>query len=353
MQNPTKGLTEQPKQRTTGESLDSRSQAVIGVDLGGTNTKIGLVDLTGKRLLEFSRVKTLADRGPEAVLSNLSASLMVLMDQAKDKGYLVVGVGVGSAGVIDLNKGVVITSPNLPGWAEFPLGERLRQRLEVPVLVENDVNCICYGEYLFGAGRELGDFLGIALGTGVGGCLIVDGKVWSGGGSSAGEIGHMTIQPQGEQCRCGNRGCLETLASASWLVRRAEKLLRRGTTSSLHQHLEGPRGLSAEKIYRAALAGDQVAQELFQAVGASLAIAVANVVHLLGIRRVLIGGGLANAWKVFIGFLHRELERRLTLMAPPEIRVVKAQLGDNAGALGAAYLVGSRAALEATSDPGK
>jgi glucokinase len=240
---------------------------------------------------------------------------------------------------------VVITSPNLPGWINFPLGRRLGKMLEVPVFIENDVNCICYGEYWLGAGRALGDFIGIAPGTGVGGCLMVNGKVWQGQGYSAGEIGHMTIQPDGDRCLCGNQGCLETLASASWLVRRAEEKLRKGVQSSLGQDFGRPGGLDAELIYRAAMAGDKMAQELFHVVGCSLAIAIANVVHVLGIPSVLIAGGMANGWEAFIGSLRQELDKRLTMIPPTDVRVVRAQMGDEAGAFGGAYLAASEAAL--------
>jgi glucokinase len=325
--------------------LDKQSKAVIGVDIGGTNIKIVMVDPSQQQVLERLRIKTLVERGPDTVLTDLSACLIELTHQAEQKGFHLVAVGVGCAGLIDLPNRVVVRSPNLPGWVNVPLGQRLSENLQVPVLVENDVNCISYGEYWLGGGRDLGDFLCIAPGTGVGGCLMVNGKAWQGEGYSAGEIGHMTIQPDGEQCRCGNHGCLETLASASWLVWRAEQWLRQGVKSSLDKDLESPGGLDAEIIYRAAMAGDQMAQELFKLVGTSLAIAIANVVHLLGIQAVLIAGGMANGWEAFIDPLQAELERRLTMMPPTDIRVVKAQLGDEAGALGGGYLAGRKASL--------
>ncbi len=325
--------------------MDKQSKAVIGVDIGGTNIKIVMVDPIQRRVLERLHIKTLVERGPDAVLADLCACLTELTHQAKQKGFLVKAVGVGCAGLIDLPNRVVVRSPNLPGWVNFPLGQRLSQDLQFPVFIENDVNCISYGEYWLGGGRDLGDFLCIAPGTGVGGCLIVNGKAWQGEGYSAGEIGHMTIQPDGERCRCGNHGCLETLASASWLVWRAEQWLRQGVKSSLEKDWERPGGLNAEIIYHAAMAGDQMAQELFQLVGTSLAIAIANVVHLLGISAVLIAGGMANGWEAFIDPLQAELERRLTMMPPTDIRVVKAQLGDEAGALGGAFLAGREGSL--------
>jgi glucokinase len=325
--------------------LDRKSKAVIGVDIGGTNIKIALVDPREKRVLRRGHLRTLAEREPEVILADLGTSLAELSQQARKNGFSVAGVGVGCAGLIDLPNGVVITSPNLPGWINFPLGRRLGKMLEVPVFIENDVNCICYGEYWLGAGRALGDFIGIAPGTGVGGCLMVNGKVWQGQGYSAGEIGHMTIQPDGDRCLCGNHGCLETLASASWLVRRAEEKLRKGVQSSLGRDFGRPGGLDAELIYRAAMAGDKMAQELFHVVGCSLAIAIANVVHVLGIPSVLIAGGMANGWEAFIGSLRQELDKRLTMIPPTDVRVVRAQMGDEAGAFGGAYLAASEAAL--------
>lgn len=318
--------------------MDRKSQAVIGVDIGGTNIKIALVEPRQQQLLESVQFKTRARRGPEAIVANLAKSINELRRQVEKSGYSLAGVGVGCAGLIALASGVVVTSPNLPGWENFPLGKMLREELKIPLVIENDVNCICYGEYLLGAGRDLGDFLCIAPGTGVGGGLLIAGEIWPGYGYSAGEVGHMTIQPDGEKCFCGNSGCLETLASASWLVWRAEKRLGEGAESSLRRDLERPEGLDAECIYREAMAGDNLARELFHLAGTSLAIAIANVVHLLGIRNVLIAGGLANGWDAFIGPLRKELENRLTLIPPAEVRIVIAQLGADAGPLGGAYL---------------
>jgi glucokinase len=318
--------------------LDNQSPAVIGVDIGGTNIKAALVEPRRQELLQAARFKTLVDRGPDAVLADLSAHLTKLSSQAEKNGFVLRGVGVGCAGLIDLASGIVITSPNLPGWENFQLGKRLSEELKIPAFIENDVNCICYGEYWLGAARDLGDFLCIAPGTGVGGCLFIDGKVWEGHGYSAGEVGHITIQPDGEKCRCGNYGCLETLASASWLVWRAKERLGKGVKSSLSDKLDSSGELDAESIYSAAVAGDELARELFHLVGTSLAIAIANVVHLLGIRSILIGGGLSNGWQAFIGPLRQELARRLTFVPPAEVKVVRAQLGDDAGPLGGAYL---------------
>ncbi|HVO85007.1 MAG TPA: ROK family protein [Syntrophobacteria bacterium] len=322
--------------------MNQGAVAVAGVDIGGTNIKVALVDPTSGRLVERQSFKTMAERGPEAVVQDLSACVRDLSRQAGARGFRIAGIGVGCAGIIDSRKGLVLTSPNLPGWVRFPLGPLLATQLQLPVAVGNDVDCIGCGEHWLGAGRDLGDFLGVALGTGVGGCLIIGGRAWTGAGGSAGEVGHMTIEPGGERCLCGNRGCLETLASASWVVRRAKERLRRGSPS----RLDATGGaLDAETIYRAAMDGDQLAGELFAQVGKSLAIAIANVIHLVGIRGVVIGGGLAQAWAAFIGPLREELTQRLTMAPVAEVRIVRAQLGDDAGSLGAAYLASSELEL--------
>jgi glucokinase len=319
---------------------------VVGVDIGGTNVKIVLVDPLQQQLVESVQLKTLAYRGPERIVTDVAGRIVELKGRAEAEGGLqLAGVGVGCAGLIDLAEEAVLTSPNLPGWKNVQLGTVLKEKIQVPVLIENDVNCICYGEYLLGAGRSLNTFFCVAPGTGVGGGLIIDGKIWQGQGFSAGEVGHMTIEPEGDKCLCGNRGCLETLASGSWLVERAKRHLRQGVESSLTSVLESSAGLSAENIYQAAVSGDRLAQKLFEVVGRSLAIAIANVVHLLGVRNVLIAGGLAKGWDAFIGSLREELRHRLTLIPATEVQLVRARLGDKAGPLGAAYLVAERTGL--------
>ena len=317
--------------------LEPGIEAVIGTDIGGTNIKVVLVESRKGKVIDQVDFKTSAKSGPDAIVTELGTTLDTIIHKAKGDAIQVGVVGVGCAGIIDLQKGAVSVSPNLPGWEEFPIQEKLTHILQIPVRVFNDVDCIGYAEYRSGGG-ELGDFLCVALGTGVGGSLILGGRVWTEGSTTAGEIGHMTIQADGELCLCGNRGCLETLASAAWLVRRAEKRLRQGFSSTLRKDLERTGSLEAESIQQAAQEGDSLSLELFDLVGTSLAIAIANVIQLLGIRSVVIAGGLVNAWEFFIGPLEKELNRRLTMVRPREVKVVRTKLGYYAGALGAAYL---------------
>ena len=318
-------------------TVEPKIEAVIGVDIGGTNIKVVFVDPRQGNVIDQVDLKTSAELGADAIVGELGTTLAAMMLKARGDGIQVGVLGVGCAGVIDIQKGSILVSPNLPGWEDFPLQEKLIQILRIPVRVFNDVDCIGYAEYRLG-GSELGNFLCIALGTGVGGSLVMGGRVWRGRSTSAGEIGHMTIQADGERCLCGNRGCLETLASAGWLVRRAEERLRQGFASTLRDDLEGNGSLEAKYIQQAAQEGDGLAQELFNLVGTSLAIAIANVVQLLGIQSVVIAGGLANGWDFFIGPLQKELNQRLTMVRPPDFKVVRTELGHYAGALGAAYL---------------
>ena len=319
-------------------TLEPGVEAVIGADIGGTNIKVVLVELRKLNVIDQVDLKTSAESGAHAIITELASIMTTMIHKAKGDCIQTVALGVGCAGVIDLQNGSVLVSPNLPGWEEFPLQEKLTQILQIPVRVFNDVDCAAYAEYRLGAGIELGDFLCVALGTGVGGSLIIGGRIWTQRNTTAGEIGHMTIQPEGELCLCGNRGCLETLASANWLVRRAEKKLRQGFSSVLRDNLERTANLEAESIQQAAKEGDSLAHELFNSVGVSLAIAIANAVQLIGIRGIVIAGGLANAWDFFIAPLQLELKRRLTMVRPNEVKVVRTKLGYYAGALGAAYL---------------
>lgn len=318
--------------------LESRVKAVVGADIGGTNIKVVLVDPPKGKVIDQFNLKTSAESGATAIVSELGTTLNRMIAKAKEDSIQVGVMGVGCAGAIDLRKGSVSVSPNLPGWQGFPLQERLTRIVQIPVRIFNDVDCIGYAEYCLGGGGEQGSFLCVALGTGVGGSLIIGGKVWIQGSTTAGEIGHMTIQPEGQRCLCGNRGCLETLASAGWLVRRAEKKVRQGFPSTLKDVLKKSGSLDAESIQQAAQEGDPLSLELFHLIGTSLGIAIANVVQLVGVRRVVIAGGLANAWDLFTDPLQNELNRRLTMVRPSEVKVVRSKLGYYAGALGAAYL---------------
>jgi glucokinase len=218
-------------------------------------------------------------------------------------------------------------SPNVPALNECPLVPLLAPKVNLPLLLENDANLFALGEYWLGAGVGHQHMLGITLGTGVGGGLILNGRVWAGTEGTAGEIGHMTVDPEGIKCHCGNRGCLETMASASWTVVWVKEQLAQGASSWLRELYEAdPEAIEGQTLVVAAKQADPLARRAFDRVGRSLGLAIANVVHLLGISRVVIGGGFARAWEVFQYSLEEELHRRLTLFPPESVSVCPAQL---------------------------
>jgi glucokinase len=234
---------------------------------------------------------------------------------------------------------VVVFSPNVPALNACPLVTGLTGRTPWPVWLENDANLFALGENWLGAGVGFTDMLGMTLGTGVGGGLILNGRIWQGTAGTSGEVGHMTIDPDGKRCHCGNRGCLETLASAAWAVAWVKEELQKGASSWLRELWQAdPDAIVGETLVVAAQHNDPLALKAFERAGRALGIAIANVVHLLGLARVVIGGRFTRAWEHFHIFLEEEIFRRLTLFPPEAVSVVPAQLGDDAGLLGAARL---------------
>jgi glucokinase len=314
-----------------------KDPAVVGIDLGGTNVRLALVSPQGKILSRWERATASSDQS--ALLSTLVADLIVAGEEARSQDWEIKGVGIGVPGLIRPSEGLIVFSPNVPALNECPLIARLAPEVNWPLFLENDANLFALGEHWLGAGVGHQHMLGITLGTGVGGGLILNGQVWEGTEGTAGEIGHMTIEPEGRKCHCGNRGCLETLASAFWTVTWVKEQLAQGASSWLRELYEAdPDAIEGQTLVVAALQADPLARRAFDRVGRSLGQAIASVVHLLGISRVVIGGRFARAWEVFQYSLEAELHRRLTLFPPEAVSVCPAQLGDDAGLVGAARL---------------
>jgi glucokinase len=311
---------------------------VIGIDMGATNVRLALVSPRGEILARWERpTGTLPDQ--EALVAGLAADLGVCGEEAGLRRLEIKGVGLGVPGRVLPQEGVVAMSPNVPALNGCRLLERLKPLVPWPLFLENDANLFALGEWWLGAGVGHLQMLGITLGTGVGGGLILHGRVWPGTAGTAAEVGHMTVDPEGKRCHCGNRGCLETLASASWTVAWVKEQLAQGASSWLRELWEqDPDAIHGETLVAAVQAGDPLAQKAFERVGRSLGQAIASVVHLLGLSRVVIGGRFARAWEAFEVPMQAELYRRLTLFPPEAVSVVPAILGDDAGLLGAARL---------------
>ncbi len=316
----------------------TKTPVVIGLDLGGSNTRWALVTQEGEILGRWERATaTMPDQ--ERLIAILAAELAACAPEARNRGAQIKGVGLGVAGQVLPREGLVAFSPNVPALNACPLVPSLQSQVDWPLFLENDANLFALGEHWLGAGLRHSQMLGITLGTGVGGGLILEGRLWSGTAGTAGEIGHMTIEAEGELCHCGNRGCLETLASGVWATAWVKEQLAQGAASWLRELYEtDPEALTGETLVVAAGQRDPLALKAFERVGHALGIAIANVVHLLGLPRVVIGGRFARSWELFETPLQEELSRRLTLFPLAALSVVPAQLGDDAGLLGAAKL---------------
>jgi len=327
----------------------------IGVDLGGTNLRVAAVDEAG-RLLEKVTSGTEVARGRDSVVNDMATVILDLAVKFQDRGELA-GIGVGVPGIIDLRTGMLRQSPNLPGWEDYPVKDEIEQRLRTKVILENDANAAALGEAWLGAARDVDAVCMLTLGTGVGGGIVLNGDAWRGMTGMAGELGHITVDPNGPPCGCGNRGCLEQFASATAIKRMAVDLIESGHAPELERAAEGNVEFSSRTVYQMAVQGDEPARALFRRVGWALGVAVAGLVNIFNFPMVVIGGGVASAWEAFAPAMLDEAKKRSFVFratAPEGAHgqgttiVTRALLGSDAGLYGAARLplataAGSRA----------
>jgi len=289
------------------------SNFAIGVDLGGTNLRIAAVD-EGAHLLEKVTLGTKVALGRDHVLSDMCEAIQHLSKKYQGDARLL-GVGIGVPGIIDLHTGMVRESPNLPGWSDYPVRDEIIKRLQAPVILENDANVAALGEKWLGAGRHVGDMAMLTLGTGVGGGVILNGKIWHGMTGMAGEFGHMTVEPDGQQCGCGNRGCLEQYASATAVVRMAREAIGAGDASALAKAASSDAEFNAKEIYNLAIQGDEGAKKIFRRVGRALGIVLGGLINGLNLEMYVIGGGASSAWEAFSPSIFEELRQRSMVYA--------------------------------------
>ncbi len=317
----------------------------LGVDIGGTHLRAGLIDADGQ-VLRRTKAATGGEYGPEAVLERLLASCRTLMENAAPGGRRIAAVGLGVAGKIDRAAGTVVFSPNLRALDGFPIARRLENAIGLPVILENDANVFGLGEGWRGAARDIENWVGLTLGTGVGGVLILGGRLWTGDNLGfEGEIGHMIVDPHGPWCICGLRGCLEAHASGRALSNGVQEAIDAGVPcESALVELSRSGRLSPETVYARATSGDALAIRLFDRMGWALGLALANLFTALGIRHAVLGGGVSAAWDRFIDPLHRSLRAHSAMLDADSAVIRKAALGDDAALLGAARLASLRTA---------
>ena len=321
----------------------------IGVDLGGTNLRIAAVDEHGT-LLHKVTLGTEVAKGREFVVREMTTAIRQVIDTLKFPGHLD-GIGIGVPGIIDMATGFLFESPNLPGWDNYPVHSDIERHLGTTVILENDANAAALGEKWLGAGRDVDSMIMLTLGTGVGGGIVLDGQIWHGMSGMAGELGHITIYPDGHICGCSNHGCIEQYASATAITRMATEAIERGEAASLQQIREAhPSEFNSRTIYLAAVQGDRAAQEVFNKVGRALGIALAGIINSLNPHMFVIGGGASSAWDAFAPTMYAELHKRCfvyratapkdggSLANPSKTIITRALLGGDAGLFGAAKL---------------
>ncbi|MGE5587081.1 MAG: ROK family protein [Clostridia bacterium] len=316
---------------------------VVGVDLGGTKVATAVARSDAAIVSRVTK-QTEPERGLDAVVATIIDSVREAVEEAGAKLDDVAGVGVGSPGPLNPETGTVIFAPNL-GWHDVPLVALMEQALNVPVHIENDANLAALGEARYGAGRGSKNMIYITVSTGIGGGLILGGEIYSGSSFAAGEVGHMTITDEdgSPQCGCGNYGCLEALASGPAIARMARELIRHGEETMILDLVRGNVELvTSEVVGRAALAGDAAAIAILGKAADYLGIGIANLVNILNPDTVVIGGGVSKVGEILLKPVREVVAERALKPAFEAVKIVRAELGADAGVVGAVCLVLSR-----------
>lgn len=312
---------------------------IVGVDIGGTNVVVGTVPEDGSALHGLQKERTRANGGPDAVVQQVAAMVERSLEAtgtalARDD-LDVVGVGIGSPGPLDTKRGIVLLTPNL-GWRDFPLRDRVSDAVGLPATLDNDANCAIFGEWWRGGARGARVVVGLTIGTGIGGGIVLDGRVFHGASDIAGEIGHMSIDSTGRRCKCGNYGCLEAYASGTAIAARAIEGLEAGQESRLPERVNGDlRGITAQIVYDAARDGDEYALEVIADTAQFLGTGVANLINIFNPEIMVICGGVTAAGERLFRPLRREVVRRAFKPAVEMCRIVPGSLTGTAGVYGA------------------
>jgi glucokinase len=312
----------------------SGPRLVFAVDLGGTHLRVALVDDAGRIL------KQLKQETPKGDSALCIVNALVNAAQQWDCANLpVVAASIMVPGAVDRENAVVLQAPNLPSLVNFELKAELERRLGWSVCLENDANAAAVGEMWLGAARGCRDVISVTLGTGVGGGVILDGKLWRGSHGSAGEIGHTTVDPfSGLKCKCGNTGCLELFASATAIVRMTRENLALFSEPGFPESRLKSEELTAAKVYEAGRDGDELALAVFRRFGMYLGIGLANLINLIDPQIIVISGGAVNGWDLFAPEMYRQVDERAFRTTAQQVKIARAECGDNAGLLGAARL---------------
>lgn len=311
-------------------------KAAIGVDLGGTNIKIGIVSQDGK-IISKTSVKTDAAGGPEQVISNIKKGVRELLENSK---YRIKGIGIGCPGVINVKKGTVENPPNLPGWKKVKLGSIIQKEFGYNVSVENDANAAAIGEMIFGAGKKFNSFIMVTLGTGVGGGIVFNRKIYRGEFGAAGEIGHISIDGNGPKCNCGSTGCIEAYIGNQYLKDRVKNELGDNPASKIWELINNDiSSVSPRIIQDAAEMGDDYANSVINKMGVQLGTAFASLSNVLDISTFIMGGGVAGFGAPLFNIIRATTAARVLTPLRSRVKVIPARLKNDAGIKGASALV--------------
>jgi len=314
------------------------SRIFIGIDLGGTNIKIGLFDSQLALVCKRS-VATKADMGPEVVVDRMVQTVEKLLAYADLSLPDVVALGIGTPGPARYRDGIIIRSTNMPKFENVPILQMLSDKLAaIPAVLDNDANVACWGEYVVGAGKGVKDMVFFTLGTGIGGGIISNGELVHGCDENAAELGHMIIYPDGRKCNCGQKGCVEAYASADSTARRAREAVEAGAKSTLKKVLDKKGKITSKDVYEHLAAGDQLAKEIADGTAKALAIICVNMLHITEPKRIVFAGGMIAAGDVLLSRIKDFFNEHIWTLKKEPVEICFATLGEDAGIIGAAAL---------------
>jgi glucokinase len=310
---------------------------LLGIDIGGTNTKLGLFSPDLKMLGKTS-VPTDPAGGPVDVIDRISQTATKLVSDLGHDMQDVKAAGIGAPGPAKIAEGIIEFAPNMPGFENIPIKAMLSEKLGIPVVFENDANAACWGEFVAGAGRGVSDMVLVALGTGIGGGVVSNGRLVHGFRDSAGEVGHTIVYPGGRRCPCGQKGCVEAYASATSTAARAQEALNEGRKSSLEAVFAARGVLTSRDVYEYVEAGDDLAREIADGTARALAILCVNLAHTTSPQLILFTGGMAAAGEVMLSRIRHFFNEYIWSSRKEQVRIALGELWEDAGIVGNAAL---------------
>lgn len=305
---------------------------VIGIDLGGTKISGAIADTSGNIINKYT-IPTNANQGEQIVLQRIMSVIDKLIEESGENTEKIKAIGIGSPGPLDPKKGMIITTPNLP-FKNFKLVEPINNKYKIPTFLDNDANVAAIGEYMLGAGRGTQNMVYITVSTGIGGGAILNGKIYRGNTFNALEVGHMTIEPEGPKCNCGNHGCVEALGSGTAIARQAMECIKNGDNTSLLSYEK----VTAAEVFKEAAKGDALSQKILDKSLEYLGIGVANLITILDPEVFVIGGGVTNGGSIVFEKVQQVVNKRCFQVMAENCRIVPAMLGNDAGVIGAVSL---------------